>query len=121
VSTPMRTFEVERAQVSGKPVLRLRGRLTLGEGSRVLRRAVEGVAGEGHKRLMLDLAAVSYVDSSGLGAMVAAYNSLKNAGGAVGLSHVPVRVRELLEMSGLDAVFRICGNDQEAAEFFSDS
>ena len=120
MNVPHRNLEVVREQSGGKQMLRLRGRLTLGEGSRVLRKAVNEVAADGHKRLILNLAEGSYVDSSGLGAMVAAYNSLRTAGGAVGLIHVPVRVLELLELSGLTQVFRIFANEGDAAEFYAE-
>jgi anti-sigma B factor antagonist len=85
--------------------LKLRGRLTLGEGSRTLRALISDVAAEGHKVLVLDLALVSYVDSSGLGALVAGYNTLKAQGGSVRLLNVPPRVQALLAMSGLTILF----------------
>src|ERR1022692_819007 len=111
---PMKQFEVARAESAGVPVLRLKGRLTIGEGSRDLRGTISDIAAEGHKYLLLDLGEVTYIDSSGLGALVAGYNSMSLKGGRVGLFHVPERVRELLEMSGLAVVFRIFGTEQEA-------
>jgi anti-sigma B factor antagonist len=108
-------FEMARAESGGVPVLRLKGRLTLGEGSRALRACIADIAEEGHAWLLLDLAEVSYVDSSGLGALVAGYNLLKVKGGAVGLFQVPKRVQSLLEMSGLTAVFKIYATELEAA------
>jgi anti-sigma B factor antagonist len=108
-------FEMARAESGGVPVLRLKGRLTLGQGSRSLRACISEIAEEGHTRLLLDLADVSYVDSSGLGALVAGYNSLKVKGGVVGLFQVPKRVHSLLELSGLTAVFTIYATEQEAA------
>src|SRR5579863_6862314 len=110
----MTKLELARAEAGGIPVLRLRGRLTLGEGSRDLRGTISDIAAEGHKSLLLDLGELSYIDSSGLGALVAGYNSLKLKGGSVGLFQVPERVLELLEMSGLAAVFRIFATEQEA-------
>ncbi len=110
----MTKLEVARAETGGFPVLRLRGRLTLGEGSRDLRGTISGLAAEGHKCVLLDLGELSYIDSSGLGTLVAGYNSLKLQGGAVGLFQVPERVLELLEMSGLAAIFRIFATEQEA-------
>jgi anti-sigma B factor antagonist len=110
----MTKLEVARAEAGGIPVLRLKGRLTLGEGSRDLRRTISDIAAEGHKSLLLDLGELSYIDSSGLGALVAGYNSLKPEGGVVGLFHVPERVLQLLEMTGLAAVFSIFATEQEA-------
>lgn len=108
-------FEISRAESAGVPILRLKGKLTLGEGSRALRASISEIVREGHKYVMLDLREVTYVDSSGLGALVAAYNLMNLQGGAVGLFQVPVLVRELLEMSGLTAVFRIFSTEREAA------
>ncbi len=111
----MTRFEIDRADAGGVPVLRLRGRLTLGEGARALRGLISDIAAEGHKYLLLDLGEVSYIDSSGLGTLVAGYNSLKLKGGTVGLFQVPKRVRDLLEMSRLTTVFRIFDTEREAA------
>jgi anti-anti-sigma factor len=110
----MTKLEVARAEAGGVPVLRLTGRLTLGEGSRSLRGTISDIAAEGHKSVLLDLAELSYIDSSGLGSLVAGYNSLKSKGGSVGLFQVPERVQELLDMSGLAAVFKIFATQQEA-------
>lgn len=111
----MTKLEMARSESGGVPVLRLRGSLTLGEGSRALRGCISDIAAEGYQYLLLDLGEVSYIDSSGLGALVAGYNSLKVRGGTVGLFQVPTRVQGLLEMSGLAAVFKIFGTEQEAA------
>ena len=110
----MTNFEIARAESGGVPVLRLKGRLTLGEGSKALRAGMSDLAGEGHKHVLLDMAGITYVDSSGLGAMVAGYNALKPTGGKVGLFNVPKRVQDLLEMSGLTALFKIFHTEQEA-------
>jgi anti-sigma B factor antagonist len=111
----MTNFEMTRAEAGAVPVLRLKGRLTLGEGSKALRAKLTEIAAEGHKYILLDLADVTYVDSSGLGSLVAGYNSLKSKGGTVGLFQVPKRVQDLLEMSGLTAVFKIFPTEQEAS------
>jgi anti-sigma B factor antagonist len=102
----MTNLEIVRASSGESPVLKLKGRLTLGEGSRVLRGLISDVAAEGHKLLIIDLEQVSYVDSSGLGALVSGFNSLKAQGGFVQLINVPARVQALLEMSGLTVLFR---------------
>jgi anti-sigma B factor antagonist len=110
----MTNLEMVRTDTGGVPILRLKGRLTLGEGSRALRACLSDIAAEGYKYIVLDLGGISYIDSSGLGSLVAGYNSLKLKGGAVGLFRVPKRVQELLEMSGLSAVFKIFATEQEA-------
>ena len=113
---PQPAFEMTRVESQGVPIVRLRGRLTLGEGSKTLRACLADVAGEGHRMVLLDLAEVSYVDSSGLGAMVAGYNSLKSKGGSVALFAAPRRICELIEMSGLAQIFKVFTTEQEAIE-----
>jgi anti-sigma B factor antagonist len=115
----MTNLEMIRADSAGIPVLRLRGRLTLGEGSRALRGLISDIAAEGHKNLMLDLGEVSYMDSSGLGALVSGYNTLKAQSGGVALFNVPKRIESLLEMSRLTMLFQIFGTEKEAAGHFS--
>src|SRR5271167_611627 len=105
----MNHFEMKRAESGGLPVLRLKGKLTLGEGARALRGRISDISAEGHKFLLLDLGEISYVDSSGLGTLVAGYNSLRANGGAMGLFRVPARVQDLLEMGRLTTIFRIFG------------
>jgi anti-anti-sigma factor len=119
VNAPVKGLEILRGESAGRPILRLRGRLTLGEGSRILRKAIGELSAQGHKHILLDLTDVSYVDSSGLGTLVAAYNSVKTGGGVVGLVKVPKRVNDLLDMSGLTAVFKLFATEHEAAEYFS--
>jgi anti-sigma B factor antagonist len=116
----MTSLEIARGVAGLIPVLTLRGRLTLGEGSRALRRSLEEIAAEGHKHILLDLSEVSYVDSSGLGALVAGYNSLKARQGTVGLFGVPARVQELLDLSRLTTIFRVFSSQAEAEKYFAD-
>ena len=115
----MTNLEMTRGDANGIPVLRLRGRLTLGEGSRALRALITDLAAEGHKNLLLDLGEVSYMDSSGLGALVSGYNSLKGGGGVVALFNVPKRIENLLEMSRLTSLFPMFATEQDAAGHFS--
>jgi len=112
-------FEMTRTSSAGLPLLRLKGRLTIGEGSRSLRAAISDIAAEGNKYVLLDLGEVTYVDSSGLGALVAGYNSVKSKGGAIALFQVPSRVRDLIEMSGLSAVFKVYPSESEATAALS--
>lgn len=114
----MKTFELTRGDAGSTPVLTLQGKLTLGEGSRELRQTIEQIVVDGGKHILLDMTAVTYVDSSGLGAMVAGYNSVKTQGGSVGLINVPKRVQDLLGMSGLTAIFHSFASKEEAAAHF---
>lgn len=94
-------------------VLAVSGRITLGEGNVMLREVVGKLVDEGHKTIVLNLADVNYVDSSGLGELVKAHTTVRNKGGILRLASVNKRVNDLLQMTRLSAVFDI--HQDEAA------
>jgi anti-sigma B factor antagonist len=100
-------------EVDGVTVLDLSGRITLGEGSVQLRDAVRGLIGKGQKNILLNLADVNYIDSSGLGELVSAYTSLKNQGAGLKLLKLTQKVHDILQLTKLYTVFDIY--DDEAA------
>lgn len=106
---------IERRLAGEIPVAVLVGRITLGEPARSLRAYFTEMSTDGHKSVLLDLSGVSFVDSSGLGALVSGYNSMKKRGGSVALVAVPGRIRELLELSRLTSVFPIYASEAEMA------
>jgi anti-sigma B factor antagonist len=108
------TFSIVCRQSGPLTILDVQGRITLGESSRSLLRVVEELVSAGHTRLLLDVAAVTHLDSSGLGTMLVGYNSLKAQGGSIGLLRAPRHVRELLELSRLTTVFRLFETESEA-------
>ena len=75
------SMKVSTRQVGGVTVLDLSGRITLGEGSVVLRDAIHDAFAKGSKHILLNLGNVSYIDSSGIGELVSAFTTVKNAGG----------------------------------------
>jgi anti-sigma B factor antagonist len=97
--------------------VRLAGRLTVGDASNQLHTKVREMLAAGDEHLILDMAEVSYVDSVGLGELVAAAVAARNVGADVQLANVPKRLRELLEISHLFSVLTILstqGGDQVA-------
>lgn len=110
----MKTFAIMRRQAGPATVLDLEGRITLGESSRALRTALQELSTEGRTHILLDLAAVSHLDSSGLGSLLVGYNSLRTQGGSIGLLRVPRHIQELLELSRLTSVFQIFDTEEEA-------
>jgi anti-sigma B factor antagonist len=104
LSTPQRTLTIDRlVSDDGFPTLVCRGRITE-ETSSVFKSEVKAQA-PGHQYLMADLAEVDFVDSSGLGAVVAAYMSARSAGCELKLTNVHPRVKDLLNISRLAALF----------------
>lgn len=105
-------------QVDGVTVLDLSGKITLGEASGKLRGAVQDALASS-KKILLNLADVNYIDSAGLGELVSAFTTVKNAGGELKLLNLTKKVRDLLVITKLLTVFDVKDNEQEAIKSFS--
>jgi anti-sigma B factor antagonist len=102
-------------------ILDFSGKITLGEGTMSLRKAVRNVLDSGAKNIILNLQEVNYIDSSGLGELMRTYSLLNDAGGGLKLLHVTKRFRELLEVAKLVSVFEIFEDEKAAIESCSAS
>jgi anti-sigma B factor antagonist len=109
VSVSVNLREVDRVSI-----LDLSGRITHGEASGQIREAVLGILDNGSKRIVLNLGDVTYIDSSGLGALVSTYASTSNQGGRVVLLNLQRRVRDLLQITKLYTVFDTYENEADA-------
>jgi anti-sigma B factor antagonist len=89
------------------------GRITLGEGSVILRDTIRDLLGKAQKKILLNLGDVTYIDSSGIGELVSAFTSVRNQGGELKLLHLTKKVHDLLQITKLYTVFDI--KDDEAA------
>jgi len=107
------SMKASTRQVDGVTIVDLSGRITLGEGSVVLRDTVKDLLGKGQKKILLNLGDVSYIDSSGIGELVSAYTSVRNQGGELKLLHLTKKVHDLLQITKLYTVFDV--KDDEAA------
>ncbi len=105
--------------VEGVTVLDLSGKITLGEASGQLRSAVQQALGAGSKKILLNLADVNYIDSAGLGELVSAFTTVKNAGGDLKLLSLTKKVRDLLVITKLLTVFDVKDSEQDAVKSFS--
>src|SRR4051794_25673217 len=99
--------------VDGITVLDLSGRITLGEGSVVLRDTIREILGKGEKKILLNLGDVTYIDSSGIGELVSAFTAVRKEGGELKLLNLTKKVHDLLQITKLYTVFDI--KDDEAA------
>ncbi len=99
-------------------IVDLAGRLTLGEGSGTLRSTIKDLLAQGSKKILLNLKEVGYIDSSGLGEMVASYASVTNGGGRIKLMNAEARVRDLLTVTKLYSVFEDFSNESTAIASF---
>ena len=111
--TPAR-MQTSSRQVGDFLVLTVSGRITLGDGNVMLREIVGELADKGHKRIVLNLADVSYIDSSGLGELVKAHTTMHNKGGELKLASLNKRLNDLLQMTRLAAVFDIHADEAGA-------
>ncbi len=100
-------------------VVDLAGRITLGEGSGLVRSTIKELVNSGHKNILLNLKDVSYLDSAGLGELVGAYASVTNAEGNIKLLNPQAKVHDLLQITKLYTVFQAFDDEQEALRSFS--
>jgi anti-sigma B factor antagonist len=107
------SMKASTRQIDGVTIVDLSGRITLGEGSVILRDTVKDLLAKGQKRILLNLGDVSYIDSSGIGELVSAFTSVRNQGGELKLLHLTKKVHDLLQITKLYTVFDV--KDDEAA------
>jgi anti-sigma B factor antagonist len=112
-------LSITSGEVNGVAVVWLNGRIVLGEETLALREIVKGLLGEGKKKLVLDLKNVTLIDSSGLGALVAAHTSAKTSGASLRLCNLGSRANELMQMTRLLTVFEISNSEADAVSDFS--
>ena len=113
------TMKVGSRQVDGVTIVDCSGRITLGEGSVILRDMVRDLLSKGNKKIVLNLAEVNYIDSSGIGELVSAFTTTKNQGGELKLASLSKRVHDLLEMTRLVTVFDIQRDEASALKSFA--
>jgi anti-sigma B factor antagonist len=93
-------------------VLDLKGKMTLGEGDEMLKEKVNSIIASGRRKLVLNLAAVPYIDSSGLGEIVRAFTLVSRQGGKMWLSYPTKRISDLLAITKLERVFEIADPEE---------
>ncbi len=100
-------------QVNGITIVDLSGRITLGEGSVLVRDMVRDLVTKGQRKILLNLGDVTYIDSSGIGELVSAFTTVRNQGGDLKLLNLTKKVHDLLQITKLYTVFDV--KDDEAA------
>lgn len=94
-------------QVGDVTLIDAAGRITLGEGSSTFRDTLKDLTAKGQKKLLLNLADVSYIDSSGIGELVSGYTTVSNAGGSLKLLNLTKRIHDLLQITKLYTIFEV--------------
>ncbi len=113
------SMKASTRQVDGVTIVDLSGRITLGEGSVVLRDTIKDLLGKGQKKILLNLGDVSYIDSSGIGELVSAFTSVRNQGGELKLLNLTKKVHDLLQITKLYTVFDVKDDEAVAIAAFT--
>ncbi len=111
-------MRVSTRQINGVTIVDLSGQIKLGAGSATLRDTVKDLVGQGQKKILLNLAEISYIDSSGLGELISAYTSVKHQGGELKLLHLTKKVHDLLQITKLYTVFDVMDDEAAAVAAF---
>src|SRR3974390_230455 len=99
-------------------IVDLSGQIKLGEGSSIVRDTVKDLLAKGHKKILLNLADVNYIDSSGIGELVSAFTTTKNQGGELKLLNLTKKVNDLLHITKLYTVFDVKDDEASAVKSF---
>ena len=112
-------MQIEQRTVGDVIVLDLKGKITLGEGDELLKDKVNSLVNQGHKKIVLNLADVPYIDSAGLGEIVRTYTTVSRQGGSLKLLNLTKRITDLLSITKLLTVFETFDSEKEAVGSFS--
>ena len=107
------SVKLSTRQVGNVTVIDVAGRITLGEGSSALRETLRDLVAKNQNKILLNLADVTYIDSSGIGELVSGYTTVTNTGGSLKLLNLNKRVKDLLQITKLYTVFEV--HEDEAA------
>jgi anti-sigma B factor antagonist len=111
-------LKVTKRTVDGIVAIECNGRIVFGEESSLLRDEVKKAIADGVKRIVLNLGEVNYIDSGGLGTLVALHTTAHNAGGTIKLANLTKRVGDLLQVTKLLTVFDVHDSEYGALESF---
>ena len=114
-------MQIEERAVGDVVVLDVKGKITLGEGDELLKDKVNSLVNQGHKKIVLNLADVPYIDSAGLGEVVRTYTTVSRQGGSLKLLNLTKRITDLLSITKLLTVFETFDSENEAVRSFSAS
>ena len=112
---------ISTREVSGVIIVDIGGRIALGEENAALRVLVGDLLSKGHKKILLNLAEVNYIDSSGLGDLVSAFTIVRKQDGELKLLKLTSKVRELMQITRLYTIFDIKDDEMVALKSFSPS
>ncbi len=110
----MAELNITERQAGDVTILDLDGKVTIGEGSVALRTTIRRLLGEGKGKILLNLAGVGYVDSSGIGEFVSSFTAVKKEGGILKLLNLTQKIQDLLAITKLLTVFDVFETEGDA-------
>jgi anti-sigma B factor antagonist len=110
---------INQRRVGDVTVLDLKGRVRIGGGTVALHKAIRSLVEEGKTQILLNLAGVTHIDSSGLGELVSSHITLSDKGGEIKLAHLTERLRELMTITKLLTVFDVYDDEPQALSSFT--
>jgi len=114
----MAELDVNERQAGDVTILDLSGEVRIGDSSVALRDSIRNLADQGKKKVLLNLGGVKYIDSSGIGELIANYTTVKRGGGQLKLLNLTDRVQNLLVITKLLTVFDAYEDEAEALKSF---
>lgn len=112
------SLTISAREVAHVSILDVHGRIVLGDEIHTLRDAVRSLISQGKKKIILNLAQVDYIDSSGVGELVGAFTTVRNAGGELKLLNLTQKVHDVLHVTKLYTVFDIKDDEFHAVKSF---
>jgi anti-sigma B factor antagonist len=112
-------MQIEERSAGDVTVLDLKGKMTLGEGDEQLRDKINSLVQQGHRKIVLNLEGVPYLDSAGLGEIVRTYTTISRQGGSLKLLNLTKRITDLLSITKLLTVFETYDSEADAVRSFS--
>ena len=112
------SFKATARDINGITVVDMSGRITLGEGSAMLRDMVKDMISKKQTRVVLNLGEINYIDSSGIGELVSGFTTIKNSGGELKLLNLTKKVHDLLQITKLYTVFEVHNDEHSALDSF---
>ena len=111
-------MKISKRDVGNVTILEPKGKITIGAGDVVLRNAIEEATHRGSSNVLLDLNGVSKMDSSGLGELIAAHNTVTGDGGKIKLMNIPSKLYGVLGITQIVSVFDVFDDENEALASF---
>ena len=112
-------MQIEQRSAGDVIVLDLKGKMTLGEGDELLKDKINSLLQQGHRKVILNLEDVPYIDSAGLGEIVRTYTTISRQGGSLKLLNLTKRITDLLSITKLLTVFETYESETDAVRSFS--